>query len=198
MIPEDEYLYLVTHFAKHYRDGGIGCRHALDLWVYRKANQLDETYIATALKKLHLLEFEQNIRRMFAVWFDDAEPDDKTQFITSTLFASGPFGKHLDHLLAATVRESQDTKNLLGARVKRLWHLAFIPYWQMKQKYPVLVRCPVLLPVFWVVRIVDILFFTKGKIQRHSREFLYTAAKHTEAYRQALNYVGLDFHFKED
>lgn len=198
MSPEDEYIYLFTHFAKHYRDGGIGCRHAVDLWVYRKEKTLDEAYIAAELKKLHLLEFEQNIRRMLAAWFDDAEPDEKTQFITGVIFESGSWGKHMDHILAATVRESKDTKSLLGARVKRLWNLTFIPYWQMKQKYPVLVRCPVLLPVFWVIRIVDILVFTKGKLQRHSREFLYTSAKNTEAYYQALHYVGLDFHFKED
>lgn len=197
MTPEDEYIYLFTHFAKHYRDGGIGCRHAVDLWVYRKATHLNETYIAAELEKLHLLEFEQNIRRMLAVWFDNAEPDEKTRFITNVVFESGSWGQHLNHVLAATVRESKDAKSLLAARVKRLWHLAFLPYWQMKQKYPVLVRVPVLLPVFWGMRIVDILVFTKGKMQRHGREFLYTSEKNTEAYQQDLHYVGLDFHFKE-
>lgn len=198
MTPEDEYIYLFTHFAKHYRDGGIGFRHAVDLWVYRKAKALDETYIAAELKKLHLLEFEQNVRRMLAVWFEDAEPDEKSRFITNVIFGSGAWGQHLNHILAATARESKDTNNLFAARVKRLWKLTFLPYWQMKQKYPVLVRWPVLLPVFWVVRAVDILVFTKGKMQRHGREFLYTSAKNTETYQRALNYVGLDFHFKED
>ena len=74
MTCEDEYVYLFTHFAKHYRDGGIGCRHVTDLWVYRKAYpEMNEEYVAAELKKLRLFEFEQNIRRVTAVWFEEAD-----------------------------------------------------------------------------------------------------------------------------
>ena len=59
MKPEDEYVFLFAHFAKHYVDGGIGIRHALDLWVYRRTNpDLDNAYIQTELKKLKLERFE--------------------------------------------------------------------------------------------------------------------------------------------
>ena len=62
MTDEDQMIYLFTHFAKHYRDSGIGIRHMVDLWVYRRNHpSLDEDYIRAELEKLHLLEFYTNI-----------------------------------------------------------------------------------------------------------------------------------------
>jgi len=46
MTDEDQMIYLFTHFAKHYRTAGIGIRHFVDIWVYRKNKpELDEEYI---------------------------------------------------------------------------------------------------------------------------------------------------------
>ena len=36
MSPEDEFIYMFVHLAKHYRDGGIGCRQMVDLWIQRR------------------------------------------------------------------------------------------------------------------------------------------------------------------
>ena len=46
MTDEDQMVYLFTHYAKHYRDAGIGIRHIVDLWVYRNNKpNLNEEYI---------------------------------------------------------------------------------------------------------------------------------------------------------
>ena len=37
LSPEDDFVYIFCHFAKHYRDGGIGLRHVTDLWVYLRS-----------------------------------------------------------------------------------------------------------------------------------------------------------------
>ena len=198
MDKEDEYIYLFTHLAKHYRDGGVGCRHVADLWVFRRQyTQVDWSYIENELDKLHLLEFERNMIRVLSAWFEGAEVDEKTQFITETIFQSGAWGKHSDHILATTLKLSKKTKSMFSARMKRMWNLAFIPYYQMKKKYPVLDRIPILLPVYWIVRIIDILFLTSGKWERHSQEFLHSTDENVKEYQRALQYVGLDFHFKE-
>ena len=58
MTPEDEFIYLFTHFAKHYRDGGIGCRYVVDLWVFLRNNPtMDPEKIKRELDKLQLREF---------------------------------------------------------------------------------------------------------------------------------------------
>ena len=80
MKPEDEWIYLFLHFTKHFRDGGIGCRHVIDLWVYlRHHDHMDDSYIRAELKRLQLLEFHENMRRLLAVWFEEAKTDEKTE-----------------------------------------------------------------------------------------------------------------------
>ncbi len=37
MSDEDTFVYIFTHFAKHYRDAGIGIRHITDIYVYLKS-----------------------------------------------------------------------------------------------------------------------------------------------------------------
>ena len=89
MSPEDEFIYLFTHFTKHYRDGGIGCRHVVDLWVYLRSHpELDTDYIQTELKKLQLLDFYCNTRRLISTWFENQEPDPKTDFMTEFIFSA--------------------------------------------------------------------------------------------------------------
>lgn len=198
MSDEDEFVYLLSHFAKHYRDGGIGCRHVADLWLYLRAKEsLDLVYLKKQLKKLRLLDFYHNIRQLLAMWFEDGQEDDKTRLITHAVFQSGAWGERSSHILADALRKQSGGSGLLTAKLKRLWGLSFLPLWQMKQKYPVLDRWPVLLPVFWVVRIIKILFFTKGKIAQHSKEFSYMNQQRVSEYEQALHYVGLDFNFEE-
>ena len=72
MTSEDAFLFIFSHYAKHYRDGGIGCRHVTDLWVWRRTYpEMDETYIRGELKKLQLDVFYGNTLRLLDVWFAD-------------------------------------------------------------------------------------------------------------------------------
>ena len=90
LSPEDDLIYQFTHFAKHYRDGGIGCRHVTDLWVYKRHfPNLDTAYIRRELDKLQLLAFYDNICRLVGVWFEGAPADQMTDFISEFIFESG-------------------------------------------------------------------------------------------------------------
>ena len=72
MDPEDTFIFLLVHFAKHYRDGGIGLRHITDLLVFRRAHPvMDEGYIRTALERLELTEFYRHICRLLDYWFGE-------------------------------------------------------------------------------------------------------------------------------
>ena len=197
MSPEDTFAYLISHFAKHYRDGGIGCRHVADLWLYRRANpQMDPKYLHDQLRAMHLERFYDGLCTMLSFWFEGGPGDDRARLMTQVIFESGSWGERSSHILAAALRNKKGGHSVLGAKIKRLWKLTFLPLWLMKQKYPVLVKLPVLLPVFWVVRAVQILF-TKGKLTQHSREFAYMSQQRVDEYEQALRYVGLDFNFEE-
>lgn len=198
MTHEDEYIYLFTHFAKHYRDGGIGCRHIVDLWVYRKAYTLDEIYIAAELEKLQLLEFERNIRDVLAVWFENAATTEKSEFITAFIFRSGNWGDRESHALSLGTKNAAIAGSIERGKLLKLVQSVFPKASALQNRYPILKKHPALLPVFWPVRWVTALLFRRDSLRRQYEELQMTSADAVQTYQQALNYVGLDFHFKED
>ena len=194
MTNEDNMIYLFTHFAKHYRDAGIGIKHITDLWVFRKKHpDLDENYIKNELKALQLYDFYVNIMNTLSVWFENGEADKKTDFITETVFSSGIYGKQINHIYSEALKISKSTKNI---KSKKLFSLIFAPYKTMAQKYPLLKKAPFLLPVFWIYRLLNILIFKYDMVVSQKRDFDCMTAENINSYSEALNFVGLDFNFK--
>lgn len=194
MSGEDTFLFLFAHFAKHYRDGGIGIKHLTDLWLYRRSQPaLDESYIRRALNKLRLDVFYENIMEVCTVWFEAAPPTEKTDFITKVIFCSGAFGtEELQHISwALRISENGDS----GKKALRRWkrEKVFLPYKRMCMKYPFLKKAPVLLPAMWVVRWGDALIFRRSEVRRQSRDAKQMTAESIDAYRFALGYVGLRY-----
>ena len=193
MSHEDEYIYLFTHFAKHYRDGGIGLRQLLDLWVFRRHySGLDLHYVEKALKKMQLDEFFHNIMDVLDVWFCGAEETEKTAFISDFIFQSGSWGSSDSHRLAAIVKQKQSDP-AASAWVHKFLLALFPPAQILSSRYPALEKAPYLLPWFWLRRIFEKFFVKKGTIEHLTN---LTPGRITE-YEQALSYVGLGFHFHE-
>lgn len=181
------YAYIFTHFAKHYRDSGIGITHLLDLEILKDRATDD------GLTELHLDKFYENVKRTLDCWFRGKEFDEITLKITRTIFESGEYG---------TMKTSVQSKNLKKvdaahgdakkARRKDLMRLIFPSYGEMKTRNPVLKKLPVLLPFFWAGRIVCAPF--RGNVKK-----MYKANKAITDdkvdYREELNAVGLDFWF---
>ena len=193
----DEMIYLFTHFAKHYRDSGIGIRHIVDLWVYEKNHpDMDRKYIRNELKKLQLLEFYENIIRTLRVWFENDPQDEKTEYITQFIFTSGEFGRTHNSQLSSALKQAKGGRSEYAIKRKRVFHALFPGYSDMCKLYPVLQKSPVLLPIMWVVRLMGKLS-QKKKIQHFVDNQLSFKAEEVSEYQQSLNYVGLDFHFTE-
>ncbi len=198
MSPEDEMIYLFTHYAKHYRDAGIGIKHILDLWVYHQNVQnLDQQYIYRELEKLQLLEFYKNTMKTLEVWFGNAQSDEVTDFITHVIFNSGVFGTHEAKVLSKALKDSRKQGSVTKTRNKNLFEQIFLPYRKMCIRYSVLEKWPILLPVMWVVRWVDALFFRTKTLKRKSADIKSTSNENVLNYEKALHFVGLDFNFKE-
>ncbi len=197
MKPCDEMIYLFTHFAKHYRDAGIGIRHIVDLWVYGKHNpDMDKEYIRSELRKLKLAEFYDNIMRTLRVWFEDFPGDEKTEFITQFIFTSGEYGRAHNSNLSSALKSTKNGQSAQAAKRNRVFKALFPRYTVMSRKYKVLKKFPVLLPIMWIVRIFE-KAFQKGKVQYFITQRLNVDAGEVLEYQQSLNYVGLDFNFSE-
>lgn len=196
--PEEEYVFLFTHMAKHYRDGGVGLRHILDLWVYARSQPgLDFEKIRAALRQLQLEEFWENIRALIRYWFEDGPSDDKLDFLTDYLFDSGSFGKWENHVLSQTLRDKK-TAGSTGAGIRRgVLRTLFPGLEAMAGQFSVLKKLPWLLPVFWPVRMVRTLLFRRNRLQTAQHKLQTATAEKVDAFEQGLQYVGLDFHFEE-
>ena len=198
MSDEDELIYNFTHFAKHYRDGGIGCRLVADLWVYiQKKPDMDFDYIRRELEKLRLYEFFENIRGVHAVWFEGAQESEKSAFITDFIFKSGAWGDRETHDISAGAKNAAAGGTIAAGKLRQAIGMLFPPYMVMRQKYPILLRAPVLLPIFWPVRWIGGLLLRRENVAAQRDKLCGVSVQDIKSYSQALDYVGLDFSFKE-
>ena len=181
----DEFVHIFTHFAKHYRAGGIGIKHLTDLYVFKQQFKLDETYLWQAFKKIGVLEFYKNVCDAINFAFFDGKLTEKAEFVLKTVLNSGTYGVPEKKNVWASVKNK-------NSKFRRIIRLAFPPRKNLKQGYPVLEKCGVLLPFVWIIRIFDTLFFKSYKIKNQRQQIAYATAERTEDYIKALEYVGFD------
>lgn len=195
MSDEDFFIYLFTHYSKHFRDGGIGIKHLADLWIYRNAKaNMDNAYIEKELKKIDLDVFYRNVLQAVSFWFEEGPATEMAEYITRVTIGSGAFGNAAAQRNAMVVRNSPAG----GKSAKLRWTLrmVFLPYKNMCQKYPCLRYMPFLLPVMWVVRWIAVLFKPK-KLKKQMKEANSLSPRAIDEYRDSLAYVGLGFDKKE-
>jgi len=196
MTDEDQFVYLFTHYAKHYRDGGIGIKQTVDLHLYLKQHpHMDKAYVRRELSKLQLQDFYDNLCRTLQTWFDGKEEDNITQLITDTVFKSGVFGERENQILSGGVRVVSTTKE--SAR-KNKWRKAiFLPYDSMCNRYPVLKRLPIALPIMWIVRWFEAVLFKRANIRRTLEEISVLEEEKVNEQQAKLESIGLSFNFED-
>ncbi len=192
MSDEDCFIYTFVHYAKHYRDGGIGVKHVCDFHLYlKKYPNLDWKYIENELAALQLLRFWLNTKTLVDVWFNGLECDEKSAFLTHKIFSGNAYGTAEAHLLSQGLKISKSSKNV---RIKRLFMSAFPEYSTMQRHYRFIRKAPFLLPFAWVCRWVWILFHPK-KFVEQKRKLQTLSNGNISNYQAELDYVGIDFNF---
>mgnify|MGYP004697433703 CR=1 FL=1 len=195
---EDNYIFIFTHYAKHYRARGVGIRHILDIYVFLSQNKnMNFSYIDKELEKMGLLKFYKNTIHTINVWFGEEHADTISDFITNKIFSSGSFGKNEYLNISNAVITSKSAESLRGIKFKQLFNMIFLPYSNMCILYPCLKKIPVLLPIFWVVRAVYAVFNKRKRIGYHIKNLKSLTDNEISQYQDDLTYVGLDFNFKE-
>ena len=198
MSQEDTFIYLFSHFAKHYRDGGIGIKHLTDIYIYRKKYpQMDDEYIKYELEKLKLNEFYQNILVLLECLFESEEFDEKSAFIFKVILNSGAFGTSEAKSLSKAVKASKTAGSAKGGKSRRLRQIFFPSVEAMRKRYPILNKLPVLLPFMWFSRGLETVFFKNQKLKENMATMKNITADKIDSYQQSLLYVGLDYNFKE-
>lgn len=193
---EDAFIHIFNHFTKHFRGGGIGCRHVVDLYVYRRVYpEMDEEYICREFEKLQLLKFYHNMCHLLDVWFGDRageSMDDVMEHITQYIFNSGSWGTLASHTIAKQVTHANEVGKVSNSRLRVIMTALLPPNKMMVNLYPFLDKAPYLLPVTWVIRAVRILLFRGQNISKQTRMWRAIEDEKVCEYQRRFRLVGLD------
>ena len=193
--PEDELIFIFTHFAKHVRIGGIGYRQLIDLWVFTSHyRSLDYEYICTELAKIQLDEFFINTMATVKACFENGEETAVTQLISRFIFNSGNWGTVQSTILSSALRgKASGDMGKLNAKHYAFFRLLFPDFESMKMRYNFLGKAPWLLPFTWVARWIKVILHRRHniskKIQRSDNVTEETVSQH----QQFFDAVGLSY-----
>lgn len=197
MSHEDTLVYLFTHYAKHYRDAGVGIRQALDLYVYRKTYlQMNESYIQEKMRLLQLDRFYENTLHMLEVWFGEATHTEASQLISDRLFAGGVFGTHENSLYSSMLKQANNHGSVKKAKALKWLKRVFPKFSGMCQLYPYLEKYPCLLPFMYITRGIMIVLHKRNRFKEYIQEDRIMNDNSVRAYQEMLHKSGLDFNFK--
>ena len=189
---EDNFIYILAHFAKHYRNAGAGMRNICDLWLYiKKHASLDMEYIKNQLESLGLLNFYEHINKLISCWFLGETFDTETEEMTEFILASGVHGNLKNQVAAETIRgyaENQAEK----AQKYRYIRMLFPHYEYMKSIYPSLNKLPYLMPLYWVLRLFKGILFKRKNLSYHIEKAKSIETATIEKYEAHMKKVGLD------
>jgi len=155
---EDQYIFLIVHTAKHFRNGGIGVRAIADIFFFNRYEFSDKNYIENELKILSLYDFEKQMKRLAEMWFADGEENEDLKLIGNYILGSGAFGLNKQLTLSNENVKKGNKKLYIFSRI-------FPSKNKMVSAYPLLKKTPILLPVFWMVRIFNAVLFKKDKLK---------------------------------
>lgn len=199
MTREDEYVYIFTHMTKHFRFCGIGVRHFVDLYVYRQAYpDLDEGMIEQAMAQLKLLDFYRNVRRMLTVWFESVPADSVTDMISEYAFSSGSFGTLQHKLYSEELLKASRADGVKNSKLKSFVSALFPSLELMQLSYNILYKWPVLYPLYWVVRWVDILIHRRKNIGKKLQIINNMSDDKVTAHEKFMNLMGLTYDYGEE
>ncbi len=146
MTDEDFFLFNLIHLYKHYSTAGCGIRMIMDMYVQNKnlLPTLSKRILEQELEKLGLTEFHKEITEIANKWFYNGKLDSfsKTEMYILT---SGAFGNR-ENKLSNRHKGKTNTEYV----ITRL----FPSVAEMKNMYVILRNHPLLLPVFYVGRLI--------------------------------------------
>ncbi len=182
--PEMFVFYHIAHMAKHFLVGGSGIRSFLDLKIIEDQIPYDREKESELLAAAHLETFMESCVQLANFWFGD-QPAADTVLLMGEYIQKG-----------SGLKNNSLTVELAKGKTKGDFFLyrLFLPFKEMKVRYPVLEEIPFLLPFLWIHRLLVILFTPRKR--RHSRKKFKTLAGISSAdsakVKRLLEAVGLD------
>lgn len=168
---EDFYVYMIIHIYKHYDGCGTGIRSLSDIYVYlqKKEQTLNWTYVKRELSRLHVEEFELNTRELCKKVFSQkpCSLTEKENELLNYFLGSGTYGT-IKNCLKKKLHKYQSDNGPIRAEAKRRYLLGrFFPDDEFLLIYaPFAYRHKWSRPFYWVFRILRGVFSHGGRLVR--------------------------------
>lgn len=182
---EFSFLYQLVHLAKHSALGTMPLRHIVDMFVYTKAYpEINMQEIEKQLKDMYLADFFHNVMELVDCWFNGAQPTELTDLMTD---------------MALMTRGERDERDMYGFEIKKrdksklsfMFTRVFMNYGFMCDRFPILIKYPVLLPLCWIIRVFR--FFTDKKELRSAKNKIHSCFDNQklESFENEMKTIGL-------
>ncbi len=164
---EDFFMfYIYAHMSYHFLSGGCGMRSLMDLSIIEHRMGITYRDAKALLEKAGIYKFAEEIGRLADACFHGYEKDELQEALLYYILTGGVYGS-VKNKSAVLKTEGENKFTYLLRRL-------FPSYSMMSYRYPVLRKAPVLLPVYWGVRIVQMLL--AGNASRSLSEMKITSA----------------------
>ena len=162
MSKEEQYIFTMVHLAEHFKDGGVGIRFIMDVYVYNQRLKLNKAYINEEFRKLGLLEFAANVEKLAYYWFGEEDvriaqsEKELLEELGEFIIGNGTYGR-ADHSKALALEA--------GGKRGYFRRVVFPELKSMETAFPWLKGRRFLLPVAWAVRIVRVVVFRRKNLR---------------------------------
>lgn len=162
MSLEEQYILTMLHLLEHFKEGGIGIRFIMDIYVFNKVSELKREEIESVFAELGILQFAKNIEALASKWFAEKDTDESE--------GQEPLLDELEQFVIhnGVYGQTSNTRALEVAKAGRADYIRrelFPNYEIMKTQFLWLRGKRYLVPIAWIVRIVKALLFKKKSVQ---------------------------------
>ena len=188
-------IYVFLHLAKHCSSYGAGVRMFMDVaLIMKNSPPINWCAVIDELQKLRLGEFLTVTSALCECWFGVSPPFEIDisvdpyiyEEICNYIISGGTFGFENTNDIARRLKRANDALGEVSdGRIKRLAIIQdFFPrYTFMLNRYPILKKVPVLMPICWIIRLLDsVIRYDGAGIKRLKQLFRYSKIKTNKSY----------------
>lgn len=168
MEPEDYYVFHFVHLHKDFLNGSLGLRRIADTWLLDRRGGVNMQTVRSILESFGMWTFHERMIKLAKATMGETEMDEGSEFLLSHAFTHGIYGSETSYK-AGRIAAMGNT--LKGGKRRSALAAVFLPYSRMKAQFPILKKCPILLPYCWLKRIVR---FLNGNLKEKKKMLDYS------------------------
>lgn len=141
---DNAYIFCLLHLLIHFKFTGITVKDILDVYLYHETYKevLNYDTLNKVFQDLGILDFAENMKQIAYKWFGTDKIEDFNEVENFILQ-----GRNLNNRVNYSIEKNNGKLNFFV-------QLLFPKMEIMQEKFPVLKRFPLLLPIMWITRIV--------------------------------------------